>query len=47
MKSKLERLIENPHELRRLGQGAFESVRKYDINHYMAKLLELYEQLIR
>ena len=47
LKGKLERLIENPHELRRLSQGAFESVRKYDINHYMAKLLELYEQLIR
>ena len=28
----LENLIENPSELKRLGEGAFESAKKYDIN---------------
>lgn len=47
LKDALENLIENPSELKRLGEGAFESAKKYDINANIIKLQELYEQLIK
>jgi len=45
LKDTLAGLIENPSELRRLSEGAFQSVKKYDINEYIVKLQEIYKQL--
>ena len=45
LKDTLESLIENPSELRRLSEGAFESVKKYDIAEHIVKLQEIYEQV--
>ena len=42
LKNKLEYLIENPSELKRLGKGAFESVKKYDMDEHVRKLEKLY-----
>jgi glycosyltransferase involved in cell wall biosynthesis len=45
LKDKLEQLIENPAERKRLGQGAYQSVRKYDINIVIGQLQQIYEQV--
>ena len=45
LKDTLAGLIESPSELRRLSEGAFESVKKYDIAEYIVKLQEIYEQV--
>ena len=42
----LESLIENPSQMERLGQGAFESAKRYDINEHAAQLEAMYEKLI-
>lgn len=47
LKSTLENLLENPSELKRLGEGAFKSAREYDISNHILKLEELYSQLIK
>lgn len=46
LKETLESLIENPEELRRLSLGAFESVKRFDINTHVIQLEELYQQVI-
>ena len=43
LKAILENLIEHPSELKRLEEGAFESVKKYDMDEHIRKLEELYE----
>ena len=45
LKDKLENLIKNPSELKRLENNAFESVKKYDIGKYIRKLEELYREV--
>lgn len=45
LKDILENLISNPAELKRLGEGAAKSVKKYDINEHTKKLVELYEEI--
>jgi len=47
LKSGLESLIENPAELQRLSRGAFESVKKYDIDECIIQLQEIYHQVMR
>lgn len=47
LKDTLESLIENPLELERLRQGAFESAKRFDINSYVSQLEELYEQVLK
>ena len=47
LKNTLEKLIENLVELKRLGEGAFESAKRYDINNHILKLEELYGQLVK
>lgn len=47
LKDMLEHLVASPLELERLGQGAFESAKRFDINNYIAKLEELYEQVLK
>jgi len=47
LKNILEGLIGNPAEFKRLSQGAFESAKKYDIDDYVVKLQQIYEQTIR
>lgn len=42
----LQGLIEAPLRLERLSQAAFESASKYDVNHHVARLVELYEPLV-
>jgi len=46
LKDKLESLINNPAELRRLSLGAFESVKRFDIKHHVAELLKFYKEVI-
>ena len=46
LKNLLENLIEDPAELKRLGEGALESAKKYDINKHIMKLESLFEGLI-
>ena len=45
LKKILEYLIENPAELRRLENGAIESVKKYDIRKYIETLEELFKEV--
>lgn len=47
LKDVLENLIENPLELKRLGEGALESAKKYDINNYILELESLFKGLIK
>ena len=47
LKAILENLVENPDELKRLGEGAFESVKKYDMDKHIKKLEKLYKDLLR
>jgi len=42
LKDKLENLIENPSELKRLEEGAVESVKKYNMDEHIRKLEELF-----
>jgi len=41
----LENLIKNPSELKRLEEGAFESVKKYEMDEHIRKLEELYREV--
>ena len=41
----LEEMSQNPSELERLSNGAFESARKYDMKEHMNKLETLYQQI--
>ena len=43
LKKVLENLIENPSKLKRLEEGAFESVKKYDMDEHIRNLEELYK----
>lgn len=45
LKGILENLIEHPSELKRLEEGAFESVKKYDMDEHVRKLEELYKSV--
>ena len=45
LKAILENLIEHPSELKRLEEGAFESVKKYDMDEHIRKLEELYKSV--
>lgn len=45
LKGKLEYLIKNPSELRRLGDGAFESVKRYNMDEHIRKLEVLYNEI--
>ena len=47
LKDKLASLIDNPLELERLSQGAFESAKKFDINNHIAQLENMYEQVVK
>ena len=47
LKAILENLVENPDELKRLREGAFESVKKYDMDKHIKKLEKLYKDLLR
>ena len=44
LKEILENLIENPSKLKRLEDGAFDSVKKYDMDEHIRKLEGLYEE---
>lgn len=46
LKEILENLIKNPSELKRLEDGAFESVKKYDMNKHIRRLEELYKECL-
>lgn len=46
LRDKLEYLIKNSSELNRLEGGAFESVKKYDMDKHIRKLEELYKQAL-
>lgn len=46
LKSILENLIKNPSELKRLEEGAFESVNKYSMDRYIKKLEKMYYIMI-
>lgn len=46
LKDILQNLIDNPAELRKLGKGAAQSIKKYDINAHVRKLIALYEEVI-
>lgn len=43
----LEGLINNPGELRELEEGAFASSKKYDIEHHISRLEEIYKSLVK
>ena len=45
LKAILENLIESPSELKRLEEGAFESVNKYDMGEHIRKLEEIYDKI--
>jgi len=45
LKNVLERLIDNPQELQRLEEGAFESRNKYDIEDHIYRLEKIFEGL--
>ncbi|KCZ70786.1 glycosyltransferase [Candidatus Methanoperedens nitroreducens] len=47
LKKILENLIENPQELKRLNDNAFESVKKYSMEEHTKKLMRLYEELLK
>ncbi|MGB2841626.1 MAG: glycosyltransferase family 4 protein [Halobacteriota archaeon] len=47
LKGILENLVENPSELKRLEEGAFESVKKYGMKEHIRKLEELYKSVQR
>ena len=47
LKKILESLVKNPSELRKLEEGAFESVKKYDMGEHIRKLEELYKSVQR
>ena len=47
LKERLENLVKNPDELKRLEEGAFESVKKYDMTGHIKKLEELYTECTR
>jgi len=42
LKDKLENLIKNPSELKKLEDGAFESVKKYSMDMHIRKLEKIY-----
>jgi len=44
LKEILESLISNPAELKRLGDGAWQSLKKYDFNEHVQKLVALYQE---
>lgn len=46
LKEILENLIENPSELRRLEEGAIESVKKYDMEGHIRKLEKIYRRTV-
>ena len=46
LKEILEYLIKNPSELRKLEDGAFESVKKYKMDEHVKKLEEIYEAAV-
>lgn len=46
LKRILESLIENPAQLERLGQGAFESAKKYDVSCNITELVVIYEEAV-
>ena len=46
LRSKLESLIENTSDLKRLGECAFESVKKYDMDEHIPNLEKLYVELV-
>ncbi len=45
LKEILEGLVNNPAELKRLGEGAAASIKKYDINEHVRQLIELYREV--
>ncbi|MEE9399132.1 MAG: glycosyltransferase family 4 protein [Dehalococcoidales bacterium] len=45
LKNILQGLISNPSELKRLSDGASQSIKRYDINEHVKKLTELYEEV--
>jgi glycosyltransferase involved in cell wall biosynthesis len=45
LKDILESLVNSPAELKKLGEGATMSVKKYDINEHMKKLEDLYREV--
>ena len=45
LKNALDRLINNPQELKRLETGAFESRKKYDIEDHINHLETLFKEL--
>ncbi len=47
LKTILEGMIEKPGELQRLEKGAFESVKKYDMDKHIRTLEKLYRALMR
>jgi len=47
LRDKLEYLIDKPSELRRLEEGAFESVKRYDMDEHIRKLAALYNNMQR
>lgn len=46
LKEILENLIENPSKLKRLEDGAFDSVKKYDMDEHIKRLEEIYEAAV-
>lgn len=46
LKKVLENLIENPQELKRLSDNAFESAKKYSMDGHIKRLRNLYEELL-
>jgi glycosyltransferase involved in cell wall biosynthesis len=45
LKNELEYLIENPYELKRLEEGAFEAVKKYGMDEHTKKLEKMYDKI--
>lgn len=45
LKNVLESLINNPSELKRLSDGALQSLKKHDFNEHVQKLAELYQEM--
>jgi len=46
LKGILDNIIENPQQLKELSKNAFESVKQYDMNKHIKKLLEIYKEAI-
>ena len=47
LKEILENLVKNPSELKRLEEGAFESVKKYEMDEHIKKLEGIYKECLR